>query len=320
MELIEEQGLPQRVELAQRIFARRDRPHLRLFQRPLRLPVQPLRSRLARVGAAMQLEVKLAARRRQSAGLRTRRLEEVGRPSQLHTEAVRGIDHLRLRPAPAVAPTKQVEGPVGVGPILEASNAALDLLLLEAPVVRVGGREVREDRGAVDALPEKRVVLRLVGVIPRELLGEEVIAARARHQLRQVAWIAEHVGQPQDFRFVTELVHEKAFAMQQLAHQRLTRREVAVCLDPHRADRFPLAGRDAFLDAAIQVWVGLFHPLVLGRLGCGENIVGVLLHQRQLGRPAARDLPPRLPQRPLPRGIDMGVADGRDAMGAVQAR
>src|SRR2546430_15601367 len=129
------------------------------------MPVQPLRSRLARVGAAMQLEVQLAARRRQAAGLRTRRLEEVGRPSKLHTEAVRGIDHLRLRPAPAVAPTKQVEGPVGVGRILEASNAALDLLLLEAPAVRVGGREVRQERRAVDAPPEKRGVLPPLGGI-----------------------------------------------------------------------------------------------------------------------------------------------------------
>src|SRR6267154_4993016 len=134
---------------------------------------------------------------------------------------VRGCDHLRLRTAASVAPTKKVERSVRADPVFEVAHAPLNLVGAEAAVVRVGGREVREDARPVDSLPEKGVVLWLVGVVPRKLLGQKKVAARLARKLRQVARIAEDVGQPEDPRLVAELAREKPLAVQQLSHQRL---------------------------------------------------------------------------------------------------
>ncbi len=68
--------------------------------------------------------------------------------------------------------------------VLEVMDALGNLLWFEAAVVGVGGWKVREDARPVDPLPHKGVVLGFVGVVPRELLGEEEIAARRRDELR----------------------------------------------------------------------------------------------------------------------------------------
>ena len=59
-----------------------------------------------------------------------------------------------------------------------------------------------------------------VGVVPGELLGQEVLASRFGDQLRQGGGVAEDIGQPQLASIDAELLHEEAFAVQKLARQR----------------------------------------------------------------------------------------------------
>ena len=148
-------------------------------------------------------------------------MAEVAYTSRVHIERVRGNDHLLRRAAPAVAEPEQIERPVQGARVLVVAHAEFELLTREITVVGVRRREVREDARPVDALPPEGVVLGRVGVVPGQFLGQEVVAARLFDQLRQVARVAEHVGQPKDPRLITELVHEEALAVQQLADERL---------------------------------------------------------------------------------------------------
>ena len=252
---------------------------LGLFVDPVdRRARQVLRLGLAGVGAAVQLEVQLAADDREVTSLGRGTVEEVDGLADGHAERMRGLDHLGGRAAAAVAVAEQVQGLVRGRRVLEVAHAVLDLFGREVAVVGVCRRKVREHSRAVDTFPPERVVLRLVGVVPGKLLGQEVVAPRLLDQLGEVAGISEDVRQPQDARLVAELLHEVALAVQKLAHQRLAGRQVAVGLHPHRADRLPLAGRRLRLDPPVQVRVRLLHPFVLRGLRAGENEVGILVH------------------------------------------
>src|SRR5205814_10047959 len=104
--------------------------------------------------------------------------------------------------------------------------------------------------------------------------GQEVVAARLLDELRQVARIAEHVGQPQGLRLHPELAYEESLAMQQLTHERLAARKVAVRLDPHRANGLPLAGRDLLFHPFVQVGIRLLDPRVLRTPRAREHVLG----------------------------------------------
>src|SRR5207245_8249063 len=146
-----------------------DRPGFGLAEGLLGPSIQELRPRLGCVRAAVQLEIQLAGPGREAVGFGRGRVEEVRRAAQPDAEVVRRLDHLRLRTAPSVAPTKQVQGTVRAGAVLEVADAPLDLFGAEAAVVCVGGREMGEDPRPVDAFPDESVVLRFVGVVPGEL-------------------------------------------------------------------------------------------------------------------------------------------------------
>src|SRR5204863_7434041 len=109
-----------------------------------------------------------------------------------------------------------------------------------------------------------------------------------------------------------ELAYEESLAMQQLTHERLAARKVAVRLDPHRANGLPLAARDLLFDPFVQVGIRLLDPRVLRRLRAREDVVGIRVHELDLCRPAARALSPALAQRPLPRGVDVGMTERCD--------
>ena len=83
----------------------------------------------------------------------------------------------------------------------------------ETGIVVVLGREVGEDGRSVDAAPPERVVRELVVDVPGELLREEVAHACAPEDLRQVARVAEHVGEPQVLHIDAELVAEEVLAV-----------------------------------------------------------------------------------------------------------
>ncbi len=149
-----------------------------------------------------------------------------------------------------------------------------------------------------------------VGVVPGQLLGDEPFHAGRGHDLGQGGRIAEGVGQPELPAVDAEAALEEALAVDDLAHQRLARRDVAVGLHPHGAHRAELAGADPLADPGEEGRVVLLHPgQVLGRRA-HEVVLRVVLHQGHGGGEGAGALAHGLPQRPQPGGIDVGVAHG----------
>ena len=195
--------------------------------------------------------------------------------------------------------------------ILVVAGVAAQLFDLRGGVVGVGRGKVRQHLGAVDALPRERVVSRGVESIPRELLGQEPVDPGAAHDLWQLAVIPEHVGVPELAVPAAELALEEPLAIQELAHERLPRGQIAIGLDPGAADRHPLARSRPMPDAVIQVGVVPPHPVVLIGLRAAEPKLRVPGHVGGLRAEASHQLSMRLLERPKPRGVDMGMADRR---------
>ena len=140
----------------------------------------------------MQLEIQLADPRGEVVGLPFRAVEEIGRAGQLDLrrtidapQPVSGFDHVRLRTTSPIPPPVEVERERRPNLVFEICGTPDDLPCREVAVVRVRRREVREDCRPVDAFPHEGVVRRLVGVVPRELLGQEILSARLGDELRQ---------------------------------------------------------------------------------------------------------------------------------------
>src|SRR5207249_3524357 len=135
VELVDQQALPCRVEQLPGVSASgRDGPELGLAKRLLRSPVESFRPRLRGVGAAVELEVKLADPGHQATRLPLGAAEEFGRATELDggrtldaAQAVSGLEHVRFRTAAAVAPAIEVEGVGGPIGILEVGRALHDL-------------------------------------------------------------------------------------------------------------------------------------------------------------------------------------------------
>lgn len=156
----------------------------------------------------------------------------------------------------------------------------------------------------------------LVGLVPGELLGQEPLVAGELGELRVGGVVAEGVRQPHALGLDAEVLDEEPFAVDQLAGQRLAAGQVAVGLDPHAADRRPLALLHRLLDAGPHVRVVVAHPLVLLGLRAGEDEVVVLVGERgDVGEGAGR-LPLGLADRPQPGGVDVRVADAGEGVGA----
>ena len=238
---------------------------------------------------------------------------EVGQTAEL-------LDHACRRAPTPVAVAVDVQRPGGAVMILEVAHGVHELGHAGVPVVGVGRREVREDLRPVDPFPQEAVVGEHVVLVPGQLLGQEAVDAGLAHDLGKVGRVPEDVGQPYLGRVPPELPGEEALAVEDLAHERLARRDVAVGLDPHAPDRLELSAFDLLLHAAVEVRVPVFHPRVLLGLGAGEPVVGVLVHQAHGGRKGAGALADRLPQRPQPGRVDVGVAHRAHSVGAGRGR
>ena len=179
----------------------------------------------------------------------------------------------------------------------------------DVAVVGVGRRVVREHLAAVVALPHERVVLGPVEAVPRQLLRQEARDAGLAHDLRQLPGVAERVRAPELAVAPAELRLEPALAVQELPHERLARREVAVGLDPAAADRHELAALHGCAQPPPELGIALLDPRVLLRLRAREAVLGVVLHVAQLRAEAAQRLAVGLGQRPQPGGVDVRVPD-----------
>ena len=159
-----------------------------------------------------------------------------------------------------------------------------------------------------------------VGGVPRDLLGEEPPRAGEGDELREGRGVAEGVRQPHLAGLDAELVEEEALAVAQLAGQRLTTRQVRVGLDPHAADRHEPALVDALDDPGPDLGPVVAQPRVLLRRRHREDQLGVGVHQVGDVGAGASDLAHRLADRPQPGRVDVGVADGGEAVRAGPGR
>ncbi len=167
---------------------------------------------------------------------------------------------------------------------------------------------MREDARAVDALPVEGVVRERIGLVPRDLLGEEVVHPGLARDLRERARVAERVGQPDLARLVAQLLQEEPLALHELAGQRLRAGHVGVRLHPHPADRHEAALGDAHADALEQLGVEPLHPRELLGRRAREHEVRVLVHEVEDVGEGPRALADGLAHRPQPGGVDVRVA------------
>ena len=162
------------------------------------------------------------------------------------------FEHLPGRSTAAVAVPERHQRHAAPTVVLEVARRVGDLGRGDLGVVRVDGWEVGEHPGAVEALPPERAVGEPVLLVPRQLLRDEATHPARREDLRQPGRIPEHVGDPHLLATLTELLLEVPLAEHDLAHEALAGRQVHVGLDPHAADRYPLATLDPFGDAVEQ--------------------------------------------------------------------
>ncbi len=152
----------------------------------------------------------------------------------------------------------------------------------------------------------------LVGLVPGDLLGEEPLVAGELGELRVGRVVAEGVGQPDALGLDAEVLDEEPLAVDELAGDGLAAGQVAVGLDPHAADRRPLAPLDGLLDPGPHLRVVVAHPLVLLGLRAGEDEVLVLVREGRHVREGAGGLALGLADRPQPRRVDVRVPDAGD--------
>ena len=319
MELVQEHALPAALQRFRRIrqpAASRCRPDLRFAQGQFGFPVSPFDSRLARKHPAVGLEVQLAHISVLRRAIRCAVLEE----------RLRGLDaHLRHALQVPVAPDILQVVPGGAAAavaVAERQQETPDVPLLH-PVtpalhdglrVRLAGiihMQEGDDLAPVNALPGKIMIGEPVSpvIAPEDLLGRQVSDARALQQLGQGGAVAEGVRQPQQPAVHAELLAEKAFAVQQLAHQRLAGGHVRIRLHPHAPVRDPLPRPHFFPDAGIELRVQLLADLIGLRLALHVFVYGIKIHQAELRGKGARHLALGLAVRPEPADVDMGVAD-----------
>jgi len=156
-------------------------PELGLAQEVFAAPVTSFRPSLGRVDAAVKLEVKLAGPHRRVRIVAFGLLEECQGSGHRHgrrtLERLRPggrSEHLAGGSATAVAVAEGHERDVGCALFGVLALRSRQLLTGEHRVVGVDGREVREDAGAVDALPGEGVMRHRVRLVPADLLGQKV--------------------------------------------------------------------------------------------------------------------------------------------------
>ena len=330
MELVQQHGLPQLAQLGRGVLRPaepvRDRAgRLRLVQEPLGRPVAALGARLAGERAAVVLEVQLTLDRPRRAEVLLEAVEELARRRELHARdalqvagAARHLEHLRGRPAAAVAVAEHEQAGRRAVVVLEAGGARAQLGDRDDRVVGVGGRHVHEHLRAVDPGPHERVVGRLGELVPGQLLREEAVDPRAAQDLRDLAVVAERVRGPELAAAHAEALLQVALPVDDLAHERLAGGQVEIGLNPRAADDLPAALADALAQPLVEPGRVLLEPGVVLRGGGGEAVLGVAVHQRELAGPRAHDLAARLGQRPQPGGVDVRVADRGDLVRAAR--
>ena len=288
VELLREHVLPEMVDVG--IASERRSPQFGFDQEAFAPAVAELGLDLAGQGASMRFEVQLTAPHRSRCTPvdvtldpiehRVWRADLQRGPRVDVGQASSPLEHLAGRPTTAVAMAERHQRVGAPGVLLEVRDREVELLGGDLGVVGVDRWEVREHPGAVEALPPERAVREQVLLVPTELLGDEAVHAPGGEHLREPGRVAEHVGDPHLGAAVAELLLEVPLAEHDLTHETLARWQVHVRLDPHAADRHPLAALDPLDDLREQLGMASFDPRVVLRRRRGEHVLGVVVHQR----------------------------------------
>ena len=332
VELVQQHGFPEPVELLVRVRHAQPRPTAVVHHssasrsRCSAAPVALLGRRLRGVGAPVQLQVELAdpdrrvlavlllrPRRRTRPAARSRpAASPPGRPPAGRGRASPGSARHRRRRARTAAATGS-RAPLS----RKFRTRVRQLGAGQVAVVGVGRREVGEHPGAVDALPPEGVVREPVGLVPRDLLGQEPARPAQRDDLRQRGGVAERVGQPRLLGLDAELLEEDTASRARTGAPSPPPPGMLVSDSTHipptgtnRPDRHVLG------DPGEHLRPVLLQPGEL--LGRGHRVHQVRMGVQQVGDVGGgtRDLAHGLAQRPQPRGVDVRVPDGGDPVRA----
>ena len=81
---------------------------------------------------------------------------------------------------------------------------------------------MRENLRAVNPLPPKRIIGKLIVLVPADLCRHKVFHTRFFHDLGHRSRIAEHIRQPYQCRFPAKLLANKAFPVHKLSDERFS--------------------------------------------------------------------------------------------------
>ena len=175
-------------------------------------------------------------------------------------------------------------------------------------VVDIIVREIGEHAAAIRRLPPEELEGKLVGLVPRHLLGNEVVDPGTFVDLRQLPVVSKGIGVPADAHIDAEARLEVALADQQLPYLRFAIGHIKVRLYPHAAHHLPTAFLHPLLDPLELRRVFLLQPLVVGRGRLAVGIFRILIHQLQGGAEGLAHHLDGLGPRPQPGSVDVGVS------------
>jgi len=316
VELVGQHRLPEPVELRGGVIRRRQTGAEEFGQRQhlFALAVVAFGAALGGERAAVEFQIEFADPGGQFVGVFGQPVEELVGAAELDFRAAFEIrrpqavlDVFGARSAAAVADAEERDEFGEEVVLVEVVLRIAEPVRHQRRVVIVLRREVGHHLGVVDAAPEEGVVRELVELAPRNLLGEEVVAAGLPDDLRHGGGVTEHVRQPEVLHVEAEFVHVIVLAVQELADHRLAGDDVAVGFDPHAALKLPASFGDPRFDLLIEFGVVVADEFVEHRLRRAEHIVRVTLHVVELAGEGARRLADRFADRPEPADVDVGV-------------
>src|SRR5699024_6033644 len=125
------------------------------------------------------------------------------------------------------------------------------------------------------------------------------------------AAVSEGIGKPAHIARDAELFTEEPRAAHELSNESLATWHIRVRLHPHPADRSDAPCLHSGPDSFEEFGLGVLDPCILLRRRRGEDELWIPIDEIENIREGPCDFPHRLPCRPQPGAINVGVADSR---------
>ena len=168
---------------------------------------------------------------------------------------------------------------------------------------------MRQNPCPVNSLPFKGIVWHFVKFIPADLRRHKISDATFFHNLRQSSRVAEYIRKPENLIVRSEFLPEKALAIEELAHERLTGSQVAVCLEEHAALGLPASLFYPLFDLLVDLRCVLFYIFIKLWLAGHKLVLRILAHQLKYRREAPDRFILCHRQRPFPRHINVRMSN-----------